>query len=246
MDVIEADQLTPTQAFNHWYYQSKFDLLSDHLDRLALPLDVSVADVGCGIGLFLTLLERSKRFAPHQMVGIDLAYTEPTLAVQGQTVIRPDWPSGDLFDLILMMHVLEHVEDDRAMLADAANRLSDSGYIFIDVPAFPFLYSAHDRFLGHYRRYTTETLKELVLSTGNLELINVHYFFAAAFPAAAAVRLFRGDADKGDSSDLKPLPAWLNKLLIRGHRVERRIARFNNLFGLSAIAIARKIPRRTI
>ncbi len=242
MDVIEADQLTPTQAFDHWYYRSKFELLSDHLDRLALPPDASVADVGCGIGLFLTLLEKSKRFAPHQMVGIDLAYSEPTLAVQGRTVIRPDWPAGDLFDLILMMHVLEHVEDDRAMLADAANRLSDSGYIFIDVPAFPFLYSAHDRFLGHYRRYTTQSLEELVRSTGNLELVGVHYFFAAIFPAAALWRLLRGNEDEKRSSDLKPLPAWLNKLLIKAHRVERSFARFNNLFGLSALAIARKIP----
>ena len=240
MDVVESKQLTPTQAFEHWYYQAKFDLLNEHLERLRLPADSNIADIGCGIGLFLTYLERSKRFSADNMAGIDPAYSTPTKAVEGNTWIFPSWPEDRLFELILMMHVLEHVEDDRAMLQDAAGRLSDEGTIFIDVPAFPFLYSDHDRFLGHYRRYTTGTLRKLVESVHELELVKVHYFFAGIFPVAVAMRLLRGNGGEKGESDLKMHAPWINRLLILANRVERRVARFNNFFGLSAIAVARK------
>ena len=49
MDVAESNQLTVDQAFHHWYYQAKFDLLTEHLVREKLPPDSQIADVGCGM-----------------------------------------------------------------------------------------------------------------------------------------------------------------------------------------------------
>ncbi|MCX6967243.1 MAG: class I SAM-dependent methyltransferase [Verrucomicrobia bacterium] len=242
MDVVESTQLTTPQAFNHWYYRAKFDLLTEHVTREKLAPDARIADIGCGLGLFLSYLERTG-FSPSQMAGIDPAYTLPTPAVDGNTLIFPEWPSERLFDLILMMHVLEHVEDDRAMLADAASRLAENGTLFIEVPAFPFLYSDHDRFLGHYRRYTTGSLQRLVESVEGLELVKVHYLFATIFPFAAAVRLLRGSGGSKKSSDLKPHAPWLNQSLILAHKLERRLAKLNRFFGLSAFAVARKKSR---
>ena len=240
MDVAESNQLTVDQAFHHWYYQAKFDLLTEHLVREKLPPDSQIADVGCGMGLFLTFLERSGRFFASNMVGIDPAYSVPVHAVAGHALILPEWPLGRLFDLILMMHVLEHVEDDSAFLRDAANRLSDHGTLFIEVPAFPFLYTDHDRFLGHYRRYTTGSLKRLVEGVEELELVKVHYLFATIFPLVAASRIFRGSGATKKHSDLNPQPAWLNRSLILANKLERPVAKFNRLFGLSVVAIVRK------
>ena len=240
MDVAESNQLTADQAFNHWYYQAKFDLLTKHLVEEKLMPDAHVADVGCGIGLFLTFLERSGHFLASNMVGIDPAYPTPTLAVDGHTLIMPEWPSDRLFDLILMMHVLEHVENDHGMLQDAAKRLAVNGTIFIEVPAAPFLYSDHDRFLGHYRRYTIGSLQRLVESVEALELVHVHYLFASIFPVAAVLRLLRGSGATKLHSDLRPQAAWLNRALILTHKLEKHVAKYNRFFGLSAIAVARK------
>ena len=243
MDVAETNQLTTEQAFHHWYYRAKFDLLREHLVRENITPASQVADVGCGLGLFLTFLERTGRVCASNMVGIDPAFSGPTPAVQGNALILPEWPPGRLFDLILMMHVLEHVEDDHAMLRDAAGRLSEGGTVFIEVPAFPFLFSDHDRYLGHYRRYTTSSLQRLVESVEDLELVKVHYLFATIFPVAAAVRLLGGSGDSKKHSDLKAHPAWLNQALVLIHKLERRVAPFNRLFGLSAFAVARKKSR---
>ena len=243
MDVAEANQLTVDQAFQHWYYQAKFDLLREHLARENIAWDSQIADVGCGVGLFLTFLERTGCVCPANLVGIDPAFAIPTPAVEGSAMILPQWPAARCFDLILMMHVLEHVEDDCGMLRDAARRLSDGGTLYIEVPACPMLFSAHDRYLGHYRRYTTGSLRRLVERVGDLELVKVHYLFAAIFPAVAAVRLLGGSRASEKHSDLQPCAPWLNQALMLAHKLERRVAPFNRLFGLSAFAVARKKRR---
>jgi len=243
MDVAETHQLSTTQAFNHWYYRAKFDLLSQHLEREKITPASQVADVGCGLGLFLTFLERTGRISAANLIGIDSAYSVPTQAVEGNALILPEWPPERRFDLILMMHVLEHVKDDHAMLSDAARRLSDGGTLFIEVPAFPILFSDHDRYLGHYRRYTPRSLKRLVESVEDLELVKVHYLFATIFPLVAAVRLLGGSGSSKNHSDLHAHPAWLNQALVFIHKLEWCVAPFNRFFGLSALAVARKKSR---
>ncbi|MEI6562000.1 MAG: class I SAM-dependent methyltransferase [Verrucomicrobiota bacterium] len=243
MDVAETDQLTAAQAFSHWYYRAKFDLLREHLEREKITPASQVADVGCGLGLFLSFLERTGRVCAANLVGVDPAFAVPTPAVEGSVLILPEWPPERRFDLILMMHVLEHVEDDHAMLSDAAGRLSDGGTLFIEVPAFPFLFSDHDRYLGHYRRYTTGSLKRLVESVEDLELVKVHYLFATIFPMAAVMRLLGGTGSLKKHSDLHAYPAWLNQALVLIHKLEWLVAPFNRLFGLSAFAVARKKSR---
>jgi hypothetical protein len=63
-------------------------------------------------------------------------------------------PSGT-FDLMICLDVIEHVADDRAMLADLTARcLRPGGWLLVSVPAWPGLFSRHDLELRHYRRYT--------------------------------------------------------------------------------------------
>jgi len=57
------------------------------------------------------------------------------------------------YDAAVCINVLEHVEDDAAMLADLHRVLIPSGRLCLFVPALPWLYSAADEEVGHYRRY---------------------------------------------------------------------------------------------
>lgn len=67
------------------------------------------------------------------------------------------------FDLILLMDVLEHVEDDSGFLGSVIkNNLNSSGYLVISVPAWPCLFSTHDRALNHFRRYTPDSCLKLI------------------------------------------------------------------------------------
>jgi SAM-dependent methyltransferase len=70
-----------------------------------------------------------------------------------------DLDQGDRFDTILYMDVLEHIDDDRAELARAAEKLQEGGCLIVLAPAHLWLFTAFDEGIGHFRRYTKHTLK---------------------------------------------------------------------------------------
>jgi hypothetical protein len=65
-------------------------------------------------------------------------------------------------DLVLLLDVLEHVESDRELLKSLSAKpyISDHTIMIITVPAFQSLFSAHDIFLGHFRRYSASLLRD--------------------------------------------------------------------------------------
>ncbi len=67
--------------------------------------------------------------------------------------------SGESWDTILYIDVLEHIEDDRGELARAARLLRPGGHIIVLSPAHQFLFSPFDAAIGHYRRYNKTTLR---------------------------------------------------------------------------------------
>ena len=72
-----------------------------------------------------------------------------------------DIPAGKVFDTILYLDVLEHIEDHEDELARAAKRLDSGGSLVVLVPAHDFLFSEFGRSIGHFRRYSKSTLLEL-------------------------------------------------------------------------------------
>lgn len=86
------------------------------------------------------------------------------------------------FGLILLLDVVEHVEDDNSFLCNiVGNYLDDDGYLMLTAPAYQFLFSSHDTFLGHYRRYTLKDLIGLSDSAG-LKMIDSGYLFFSLIP----------------------------------------------------------------
>jgi hypothetical protein len=69
-----------------------------------------------------------------------------------------DLPQERCFDAILYIDVLEHIDDNRGELRRAALHLERGGRIIVLSPAHPFLYTAFDAAIGHFRRYTCNTL----------------------------------------------------------------------------------------
>jgi len=67
---------------------------------------------------------------------------------------------------IYSLDVIEHIENDAQILKELYNTLSEDGKILIYVPAFNCLYSALDKYAGHYRRYKKSTLLPLMKQAG--------------------------------------------------------------------------------
>jgi SAM-dependent methyltransferase len=106
-----------------------------------------------------------------------------------------DLPSGcaasaGLFD------VLEHIEHEAAALKLIHSVLEPSGYLFLTVPAYQFLYSSEDDEAGHFRRYTIGALRR-ILANNNFRVEFASYiftplppliFFARTIPARLGMR----------------------------------------------------------
>jgi len=232
MDIVEREQITPAQAKSHWYYASKYRLLESQLNTLPLIKErVKIADIGCGSGLFLEMLADNKWASPERTLGVDPATKKWNLNIP----VAKQLPE-EKFDMFLLMDVLEHVPDDASLLNNCLDHASPNGYVFITVPAIPQIWSAHDKFLGHYRRYTIESLEKLIASTGRLTTIRSFYYFACILPIAIPYRLSRKHTTAGHS-DLKPAGSLTNNILTKACAAELCLAPRNKILGLTAVAL---------
>lgn len=73
---------------------------------------------------------------------------------------------GRTFHTIVCMNVLEHIQDDAAVVREFRSLVSPGGRVVLLVPAMPVAFGEIDRRLGHYRRYTRSGLRNLLRATG--------------------------------------------------------------------------------
>lgn len=82
-----------------------------------------------------------------------------------------DLAEGSLFDTIVYIDVLEHIEDDAGELRLAEKRLRPGGRVVVLSPAYQFLYTHFDAAIGHYRRYSRSALRKLTPEGLQLEAL---------------------------------------------------------------------------
>jgi SAM-dependent methyltransferase len=98
-----------------------------------------------------------------------------------------DLETYDLFDSILYMDVLEHIEDDAAELARAAAHLKPNGTLQVLAPALAWLFTPFDTAIGHYRRYTKSSLR--AIAPAGLREIKCIYLDSVGLLASLANKL---------------------------------------------------------
>ena len=232
MDLKEEDILG-ADIGRHWYYRSKAAALRRAVARLRPR---HLLDVGAGSGFFSRHLLVAT--SAESALCVDTGYArDRDDSVAGKTVrYRRDTGPTDC-DLVLMMDVLEHVDDDRGLTRHYASKVPSGTHFLVTVPAFAFLWSGHDVFLEHKRRYRLPEI-EAALRESGLEIVRGAYFFGLVFPLAAAVRLAR----RGESvrSSLKKHGAFTNGVLAAICAAELPLFPYNRLAGLSAFVLARK------
>jgi SAM-dependent methyltransferase len=146
-------------------------------ELIAPDLGRSVLEIGAGIGTFSSRIASHPKVERLTCVEVDpsCAETATRTLASAPTRTTVEYLVGDYFgvqlpkdryDTALLINVLEHLEDDRAALRKARSELRMDGTLVIFVPAFEVLMSDLDRRLGHYRRYTTSSLRQLLERAG--------------------------------------------------------------------------------
>ena len=233
MDLKEEDILG-ADIGRHWYYRAKAAALRRAVAGLAPR---RILDVGAGSGFFSRHLLAET--AAQSALCVDIGYErERDDSVAGKPVLyRRDTGPTDC-DLVLMMDVLEHVDDDRGLLRHYAAKVPSGAHFLVTVPAFAFLWSGHDVFLEHKRRYRLVEIEAAMREAG-LQVVRGAYYFGFVFPLAAAVRLVERNTIEPRSS-LKKHGALTNGILGAVCAAELPLFPFNRLAGLSAFVLAKK------
>ena len=232
---IETLEIDPDK---HWYYQSKAGAMLQLVNGLEFD---SILDVGAGSGFFSKYVLQNTTAI--EATCIDTGYTEEItdfIAEKKQHFCRT--VASSEAQLVLMMDVVEHIEDDISFIQNYVEKCPSGATFLVSVPAFNFLWSEHDVFLEHYRRYTIKSLRKVLESAG-LEVTHSQYFFGAVFIIPMVIRLLKKllpTQTQEAKSQMRNHSFIVNYILHLACKAEIPLMRSNKLAGLSVFCLARK------
>jgi SAM-dependent methyltransferase len=226
----------------HWWFRGRRRILAAVLGRLGLPPGAAILDAGCGTGGNLELLGRLGRVtglesdAEARQVAAERNFA-PVLAGS----LPDDVPLADAtFDLVTLLDVLEHIDDDAGALRAAARLLRPAGFLVLTVPAYACLWSRHDEVHHHKRRYTRGALRERVACTG-LTVRHATYFNSWLLPLVALARGLERLRRPAPAEQLPLPPPAVNAILEHVFASERLwVARRSLPAGVSILLVAQK------
>ena len=135
----------------HPWWEARAALLITLLKRIGVSQNSRVLDAGCGWGVNLEALERSG----YEAVGLDgsrvvlEALNRPGRLLIHADLAKPAPQDAGEFDAVIALDVIEHLDDDRAAIANLAKLTRPGGSVVVSVPALPALYSDFDKVQGH-------------------------------------------------------------------------------------------------
>lgn len=227
---------------SHFWFRGRREILQACLNRyLTQSARQLILDAGCGTGANLAML---KQFG--EVYGVELnpaacchaAKKTSGRLLQGKLESLP-FQDG-CFNLVTLLDVLEHIDNQQGVLSEISRVLSRNGVLLVTVPAFRHLWGGHDISHHHRRRYRARELRGELEQAG-MQILYISYFNTLLYPLVAASRFLARFRGIKHASDMQLLPAWMNYSLYQLFRTERLwVGHHAAPFGVSLVAVARK------
>ncbi|MDD3012420.1 MAG: class I SAM-dependent methyltransferase [Candidatus Gastranaerophilales bacterium] len=230
----------------HWWFVSKRKIIETIINKYIKGLNYKskILDAGCGTGSnFLMLSKFSKNITM-------MEYDENASKIAEQKYnckvykgsLPSDIPFNDNeFDLIVLLDVLEHIDNDKDALIALKSKLKPEGYLLITVPAFNFLWSSHDESHHHKRRYKLGELNKILLNCG-FEKRYCSYYNFILFPLIVCIRFIKKLGLLSKEDDLNAASKIVNYILTLIMSSESHLLKFFQLpFGVSIISVYQKL-----
>ncbi len=195
MDIKELNVKTKNnKKLNHPWEMARIEVVLDILKPLLKDktTEKNVLDIGCGDVFFIS--EFYKRYPNFKPSAVDIAFTDEIINNLKQEyssfpidyykdVKDVNLTCGNA-DLIFFLDVIEHIENDIDFLKGIKELpyVDNDSLFVITVPAFQGLFCNHDKWLGHYRRYSNKMLREHISKAGLTEVKSGYFFFSLLIP----------------------------------------------------------------
>ncbi|MEZ0535998.1 class I SAM-dependent methyltransferase [Caldicellulosiruptoraceae bacterium PP1] len=215
-EILKMNKLYNT----HWWFKGKYKIVHKLIEKnLKIKYTPRVLDIGCGPAYFAKF---------YQYTGID-PYSEN----HNMNIIKVPIEEVELkeqYDVVLVLDVLEHLQDDNVIKKFIDNNLKDDGIAIITVPANPKLFNEHDIKCGHYRRYTKNDLIKLLSGYE----YKIYYYNSILYPMEYIYRKITKGKD-----NLRQIPNLVNTMLYLIISIEYFLLPYLPK-GLSMLAIVKK------
>ncbi|MCL2154466.1 MAG: class I SAM-dependent methyltransferase [Leptospirales bacterium] len=236
MDLVEKT----SNKNRHPWELSRAQCILNIVKRYSLG---SVADIGAGDRFFTS---RLSSFIPGAVYAVDAGYSKKSETIDRVHCFNDisELPKLNDNTAIILMDVLEHIQDEAVFFKEILDKIPAGGLIFITVPAFQFLFSNHDVFLKHHRRYNKKQLLALIHSQ-SICIEKSHYFYASLFFARLLLKKIKTAKPAGigywNFSEEHIITRFIYVILNIDFHICAFFARFHiYLPGLSLLAICRK------
>jgi SAM-dependent methyltransferase len=227
----------------HWWFVARRKIIASVIDALNLESNSKIMDAGCGNGDNLEFLSKYGELIAIEREDNALARAQSRQigkVVKGEL---PDNFPSDINkenDLILLLDVLEHIDDDEKSLSMLKNWAKNNAVLLITVPAYQFLWTRHDELHHHKRRYTVGQLKKIIEKNG-WKVKYISYFNSFLFPIAFLARLKDKFFPPSTIDGLAVPNRFINRLFEKIFSLEAcLLGRLTLPFGLSIIVVAEK------
>ncbi|MDG4789931.1 class I SAM-dependent methyltransferase [Micromonospora sp. WMMD1102] len=169
MNALVADPPLPPRAALRWHVVRPI---------VAQCRPATILELGCGLGSVGTRLARLASYTAAEPDPRSFRTAHDRITPLGGTVLNGDHrqvPAGVGYDLVCAFEVLEHIADDLPVLTEWLTLVRPGGRLLLSVPADPERFGPWDTLVGHYRRYSAEQLRQLLLDAGASDVRLVHY-----------------------------------------------------------------------
>ncbi|MCW8898673.1 MAG: class I SAM-dependent methyltransferase [Flavobacteriales bacterium] len=260
MDICEAASLEREKINRHPWELARIEVVKSFLTPIiAEKPNAIILDLGCGdVFVAQQLVYQYPKATFHC---VDIAFTPEIISTISEPVknlpISLYSSTQDLnnsishkVDVVLLLDVIEHIEDEITFFKE----LSQSGLIdvntkvIITVPAYQKLFSNHDIYLKHFRRYNIALLNNHLEQAG-FKSQQTGYFFISLLLVRIFQKLFQGnktvDAEKGIGAYQSK--GWADTLFVKTLHLDFLIGKFFRIFGiklpgLSCFSICQQQP----
>lgn len=245
MDICEKTTFSKGGFDRHPWELARIDVVKNLLKKtVKLKPNASILDLGCGDAY--VALQLSNYFLSAKFFCVDIAFTPEIIDELSEDL--KEYPitlhsSYDELkdqkvkpvDVVLLLDVIEHIEDEIAFLENLriSGIIDKNTKVIITVPAYQSLFSNHDVYLKHFRRYNVSLLNNHLDKAGYKSL-HVGYFFFTLLLVRMLQKLFIRnkpiDEEKGIGAYRSK--GMLDVLIVKILYFDFLIGKFFRFFGL--------------
>lgn len=204
---------------DHFWMEGRFQAFVNFLKRI--DFDVTQArkgmEIGCGNGVVIRQSEQMFNWIVDGS-DIDINGLKYNTTNKGKlfqyNILEKSRDFKEKYDFLLLFDVLEHIEKTQEFIDACLFHLKENGYLFLNVPALPFLFGPYDKACDHYRRYTKKTLlKEF--ESKPMQCIGIQYWGLTLIPFLMLRNIFTSSKVSSQQT--------VNQVLGKPHRVVHKI-----------------------